>query len=244
MKKFLSLAIVLALAVASLASCGGDDTTTTSSDTKAPGTTASTAADTTAAAGDDTTAAAGDDTTVAGDDTTAAAAVTDAPSTGDQFVDPDMTGVLASFNFQDEFEFDDNWNVGTGTPNISAECVDGVLKIEYEGPDPMIIRDSIDEEVATADIKTIEIRAKNLSADQGGEIFFGTTNTDFSQSASIKFTYANSGEDADWEVVTLNVADYASTLTTFTGDLTKIRLDPNDQGQEGTIYIDYILIKG
>ncbi len=235
MKKFLSLAIVLALAVASLASCGGDDTTTTSSETKAPGTTASTAADTTAAAGDDTTAA--------GDDTTAAA-VTDAPSTGDQFVDPDMTGVLASFNFQDEFEFDDNWNVGTGTPNISAECVDGVLKIEYEGPDPMIIRDSIDEEVATADIKTIEIRAKNLSADQGGEIFFGTTNTDFSQSASIKFTYANSGEDADWEVVTLNVADYASTLTTFTGDLTKIRLDPNDQGQEGTIYIDYILIKG
>ncbi len=246
MKKFLSLAIVLALAVASFASCGGDeaDTTaankqpavTTSASTNAP---ADTDADTTVADGTtaDTTTA---DTTVA-DGTTDGSATT--PGT-DGSVDYDTTNLLLGLNFREEFEFDDNWTVGSGTPNISGEQENGVLKIEYEGADPMIIRESLDETIATADIKTIELRVKNVSSDTGAQLFFGTTDTDFSETATIKFTYTNSGENADWEVITLNVADYASTLTTFTGDLTKVRFDPNDQGQEGTIYVDYIVFRG
>ncbi len=245
MKKFLSLMIVLALAVASFASCGGDETDTTAADkptvttsatTNAP---ADTDADTTVADGTtaDTTTA---DTTTA--DTTAGS--TDAgTSENSESVDYNTENVLCAFDFRDEFEFDDNWNTGNGAI-VFAETRNDVLYMEIDGGDSMMSRDSIDEAVVATDVKTIEIRVKNTSSDTRGHMYLATTVTDFSETATVTFDYANSGEDAEWEIVTINMADHAETLTGFTGDLTKIRFDPLRDGTEGTFYIDYIVLRG
>ncbi len=248
MKKFLSLALVLALAVTALASCTGDSETTTTPDagTQAPaGTTASTDApsDATEAPADETEAPA-DETEAPADETEAPADETEAPASGEngESKDPDTSKALYTWQFRDEdAAYDANWQLGGGALDNIYE--NGVVGIELENDDPQFFTDYFEEDIDVTAIDNITVRVKNTSTDLKGQIFFGTdVSGGADEGRSVWYEYANSGEDAEWEEIVIPVD--GSTLKGWEGILNYFRFDVSDHGQEGIVYIDYIVING
>ncbi len=244
MKKFLSLALILALAVTALVSCGGDDESTTKADDTTVADT-TTGSDDTTVSDDTTDAGTTDDGTTAGDDTTAGNESSSAEDTSVPSADaPDTSKALATWLFDEETDADD-WTGGSATDSSIFTVSNGALEVEVLGVDPMIIYDALylDETVACADVDNITMRIKNCTPDTKGQIFFSSSDVPgITEESSVKFDYVNSGEDADWETIVITADQLAS--ITFGGDLLELRLDPSDQGTEGFVYIDYIVING
>lgn len=201
-------------------------------------------------AGDNGTTAPDDDTTAGGNSTTTVPNDgTTAPddSTGDVQTDApsEKSKVLYSWAFDDEDESLDYW---TQSENIiSCEIEDKVLNVTLDETDidPTLLSESILDDVFTEDIKTITLRVKNCTSDTLGAIYYVTENMQYCESdALFKFTYKNSGENADWEIVTINVAEVADELPKWEGLLSKIRFDPINNPSGGNFYVDYISING
>lgn len=234
MKKLFAILIACATLI-SCVSCSSDSKETdpeSGANTTVAGTTA----------GDDGTTASNDGTTAGGNSTTVPN-----DSTGDVQTDApsEKSKVLYSWAFDDEDESLDYW---TQSENIiSCEIEDKVLNVTLDETDidPTLLSESILDDVFTEDIKTITLRVKNCTSDTLGAIYYVTEDMQYCEGdALFKFTYQNSGENADWEIVTINVAEVADELPKWEGLLTKIRFDPINNPSGGNFYVDYISING
>lgn len=239
MKKLLSLALVLALAACSLASCGDDSKETTGADSKADTTVAGTTA-----SGDDSTAAPDNDTTAPdadttapdnGENTTAAPTTPSTPATGKE---------LYKFDFTDE-DVCDEWVLGqTGTAaDAYYDKEENCYIIEIVADDAQIQIDSMDEDIDVEEIKSITIEVKNATNDTKGQIFFFVDGSGPSEACSVFYDYQNSGENAEWETVTITFGDDVD-LTPWSGFLTGFRFDISDHGTDGYVYLRSLTING
>ncbi len=226
MKKIFAMLIACGMLI-SLASCSSDSKDTTAD----AGTTASTETD---ARNTNGTATDNGTTTDSGANTDVQ---TDAPVT-------EKLKTLYKWTFDDE-EVLDTW---TPSDNIvSCEIENDVLNITLSESDidPYYMSELIEDDVFTEDIKTITLRVKNCTSVDQGAIYYCTESMQFYEGESfIKFTYQNSGENADWEIVTLNITEIADTLPNWDGCFTRLRLDCINNASDGNFYVDYISING
>lgn len=236
MKKLLSLALVLALAACSLASCGDDSKDTESESKKA---------DTTVA---DTTAGGDDSTTAPDDDDTSKPEETNAPDSGEDSTATPTTPAtgkeLYKFDFTDE-DVCDEWVLGqTGTAaDAYYDKEENCYIIEIVADDAQIQIDSIEDDIDVEDIKSITIEARNATNDTKGQIFFFVDGSGPSEACSVFYNYQNSGENAEWETVTITF-DEDVDLTPWSGFLTGFRFDITDHGTEGYVYLRSLTING
>ncbi len=237
MKKLLSLTIVLALAVCSLASCGGDSKDTTA-DTKADTTVADTKADMT------DTETKGDTTTAGGETTTDDKTEQTDAQTSDA---PANTKALLTIDFTDE-DACDLWELGaTGTADDAYyDDKEKCFVVDIVQDDAQIQCNSFEdgEEIDVEDIKSITIVAKNATNDTKGQIFFFLDNTTApSEACSVFYDYQYSGENAEWETVTITF-DEDSLPGNWEGYLTGFRFDISDHGTEGHVYLKSLIVNG
>lgn len=196
----------------------------------------------------------GADTTVAGttasdDNGTTAPNGTAAPADSTNDVQTDTPNekvkTLYKWTFDDEDESLEYW---TPSENIiSCEIENGVLNITLDenDVDPYYMSEIIEDDVFTEDIKTITLKVKNCTSFGQGAIYYCTENMTFYEGNSfIKFSYENTGENADWEIVTINIAEIADTLPNWDGCITRLRLDCINNASGGNFYVDYISING
>lgn len=233
MKKLLSLSLILALAVTALASCGGD-----SEDSKAEGTKAPTTAEQTEADTDKVTDADTDATTDAATDA-ATDAVTDAQKPAGNEAE------LFKFDFTKE-EDCDFWALGaTGTAeDLGFDEEEKCLDVKIVKEDAQIQCDSFGEEIDVEDITSFTFEVKNATNDTKGQIFFFLDGGIApSEPCSVRYTYQNSGENAEWETITVTITD-DNMPSPWTGFLTGFRFDITDKGTEGHVSLRNFTING
>jgi|GEM_PF-1693714 len=137
-----------------------------------------------------------------------------------------------------EWKFDtpgnlENWTAGNASITVSG----GALNVTTTGTDPLLLSpDGLNIQYPAAS-KFVRIDMKNNSAVTSARIFFiTTTDTNWTQAKSKGFTIAaNNGYYASY------VVDM-STVTGWSGNIRRIRIDPLDPagGSGQTVNIDYI----
>ena len=137
-----------------------------------------------------------------------------------------------------EWKFDtpgnlENWTAGNASITVSG----GALNVTTTGTDPLLLSpDGLNIQYPAAS-KFVRIDMKNNSAVTSARIFFiTTTDTNWTQAKSKGFTIAaNNGYYASY------VVDM-STVTSWSGNIRRIRIDPLDPagGSGQTVNIDYI----
>ncbi|MBQ8578018.1 MAG: hypothetical protein IJ449_08690 [Clostridia bacterium] len=215
MKKF-SLLLAVAVLSMSLASCGGDEGTTT-----------------------DTSAATGD-TTAAEEVTTAAPETTEEVTTAEP--EPEYEEVFTP-SYIDNFDDPDNTNWKANAQMTDFAVADGYLTTTSTGGDPSIANKN-DFDLNCDEIDVIVVKFLNGTPSDATQIFFTTdTTTGFCEEASYKDVLWNTDIDCsdpaaaaedDWDTMYYYVGDN----DLWTGTLKDVRIDLSNG--EGQFVVDYI----
>ena len=151
---------------------------------------------------------------------------------GDETEEEDESG-------EDEDEHEHRWRFSNGVEDAYVENNHFVVKVG--GQDPFIVTPFMTDPFACDAVSAIVIKVCNKTDMLMGQLFFTTDGSEFSEAASVKFTYDHSGADNDeWEEIVINpkeAGDY------WTGQLEYIRIDPTES-HDGIVLLDYCLLYG
>ncbi len=128
---------------------------------------------------------------------------------------------------------DTRWHFSNGVEDAYVE--NGHFVIKIGGQDPFMHSPDIDTPLDCDAITAVVLKVCNKSDMSSGQFFFISDGAgNFSEAASVRFTFEHKGADNDvWEEVVINPKDSSM----WTGQLDEIRIDPTE-ADEGIVLLD------
>lgn len=125
---------------------------------------------------------------------------------------------------------------GWSPDQINASAFDGILTASFTGEDPKLTSPS-NLSINASSNPFIFIRAKNLTSQNQGEVFFSTSeNSGFSGDRRLSFSIVPNDNQFRHYIIDM------SAHSDWNGNLKQVRIDPIQSGNSGTMEIDFIAI--
>lgn len=134
----------------------------------------------------------------------------------------------------DQWNFDvdlEDWEL---TKSLGGAVKDSVLFLEIQGPDPYMTSPT-NLQISAKEKNQIQLSMRNETSTTSGKIFWmRDTDKAFSPENSLAFELI--ADDTAFTTYSIDLADHAN----WTGTISRLRLDPSNDADSGSIRIDFI----